>query len=239
QPVLRLVVVDSSRGAINVSDAEQNPIESQTQWLAGVLQRPAGERAVVVSETPSYSYGPGATTDTLTDSAAFETLMLQNHVDAVVSGRLGWNALYWATAAGVHEPCPGGSYPDQPPDPNTRTPCTATTGQAQVPDQASVGDRLNAVLRSLGAPAPPVDPTGTVDQTGATGRLPFVIAASAGGKFGPSDNQQTGSADEGYWHGFTVVRLVADGDPAKTIVEQRPVFDWIGMRAISHAVSPG
>jgi hypothetical protein len=65
-PVLRVVVVDSSLRTLSGAAAEQNPAEVQLKWLSDVLSsRPAGERAIVVSETPSYSYGPGSGTDTL------------------------------------------------------------------------------------------------------------------------------------------------------------------------------
>src|SRR5205814_345059 len=64
--LLRVVVVDTSLRSLEASDAQQNPVENQLRWLKDVLSsRPDGERAVVVSNTPSYSYGPGATTDTL------------------------------------------------------------------------------------------------------------------------------------------------------------------------------
>jgi hypothetical protein len=69
--------------------------------------------------------------------------------------------------------------------------------------------------------------------------IPNVVAASAGGKFGPADSPQVGTAGQGYWHGYTIVRLAADGNPAQTIVEQRPIFDWIGLTAPEHTLQPG
>ena len=65
-----------------------------------------------------------------------------------------------------------------------------------------------------------------------------MVASSAGGKFGP-DGQGGGTADQGYWHGYTIVRLDKSGDPRCTIVEQRPVFDWVGIRAPEHTLRPG
>ena len=44
---------------------------------------------------------------------------------------------------------------------------------------------------------------------------------------------------EGFWNGYALVRVPADGDPRGVIVEQRPVFDWITMRASGHVVRPG
>ena len=55
----------------------------------------------------------------------------------------------------------------------------------------------------------PPDPTGTLNDAGATGRLPFVVAASAGGKFGPQGSDD-GSASDGYWRGYTLVRIGSD-----------------------------
>src|SRR5207302_9243999 len=76
-PLLRVVVTDTSLRSLEASDSQQNPLENQLSWLKDVLSsRPQGERAVVVSNTPSYSYGPGATTDTLTDATAVESLLM-------------------------------------------------------------------------------------------------------------------------------------------------------------------
>src|SRR5207248_1766649 len=80
----------------------------------------------------------------------------------------------------------------------------------------------------LGAPVPPQDSTGTL----ASGMLPFVVASGAGGKLA----NQNG---EGEWHGYAIVRLDQSGDPAKTIVEQRPVFDWIDISAQERTLQPG
>ena len=58
----------------------------------------------------------------------FESVLFKDKASVVVSGRLGWNALDWATAPGLHFPCAGGKYPDQStetPDPGsalTKTP---------------------------------------------------------------------------------------------------------------------
>ena len=84
QKLLRLVVADSSLKSLSAADAQQNPAEpsgGQLAWLRSVLCvagegasapgdrcRDAGERAVLVSETPTYSYGPGASSDTATDA---------------------------------------------------------------------------------------------------------------------------------------------------------------------------
>jgi hypothetical protein len=96
---------------------------------------------------------------------------------------------------------------------------------------------LAQALQGAGAPVPP-DPTGTLSGS-TTGLIPNVVAASAGGKFGPADSPQVGTAGEGYWHGYTIVRLAADGNPAQTIVEQRPIFDWVGLTAVEHTLQPG
>jgi hypothetical protein len=249
--VLRLVFVDSSLGSLTAGDGMQNPLEAsggQLAWLQSVIcvsgstvdtnhscSRPAGEQAAVVSETPTYSYWAGETSDTLTDSTAVEQLLLANHVSLVVSGRLGANALFYTLAAGVHYPCPGGSYPTGPPAAiSTCGPGAQAPGSPSPP--ASVG-QLAQALQGAGVPIP-ADPTGTLSGSG-TGLIPNVIAAGAGGKFGPVDNPQSGTASAGYWHGYTIIRLAADGNPAQTIVEQRPIFDWLGMTAIEHTLEPG
>jgi hypothetical protein len=70
------------------------------------------------------------------------------------------------------------------------------------------------------------------------GLLPFVVAANSGGRFNP-DGAGSGEARDGYWRGYSVVRVPADGDPRKLIVEQRPVFDWVGITAQEHTLRPG
>jgi hypothetical protein len=210
QRVARIAVVDSSLGSLAASTANQNPVEDQQGWLEQALcvrgsptdtaQRPCsrepGQRAIVVTTTPTYSYGPGALSDTATDASALEGILMRHRVDAVISGKLGWNGLYWARGAnGVsvdHVPSPGGQHPDP----------------ATVPESIPGGD------------AP----------------IPFLIAASGGGRFGP-DGEASGSASDGFWHGYSALRL----NPAsgQVIVEQRPVFDWVGLTAEEHLVRPG
>jgi hypothetical protein len=231
KPVLRLVVVDTSLRTLSGAAGEQNPVEAQLKWLSDTLSsRPSGERAVVVSETPSYSYGPGAASDTLTDSAAFEALMGAQHVDVVVSGRLGWNGLYYTStvAPGLHCPQPGGSYPGGACSATTPDQAAGASGQASQAAsgaQAQVGQALSNGGAPAGAPT---------DQ--ALGAYPTVVASSAGGKFGPADNPSSGSADQGFWHGYSVIHIEPDGS---VNVEQRPVFDWIAIRAAAHDLRPG
>jgi hypothetical protein len=67
--------------------------------------------------------------------------------------------------------------------------------------------------------------------------LPMVVASSAGGTFGPNGTDG-GAAGNGWWHGYTIVRMDESGDPAQTIVEQRPVFDWVSITAPSHVLKP-
>jgi hypothetical protein len=232
--VLRLVMVDTSLKTLSGAAGEQNPVEGQLKWLTDVLSnRASGERAVVVSEAPSYSYGPGAASDTLTDSAAFEALMGAQHVDAVVSGRLGWNGLYYTStvAPGLHCPQPGGSYPRgacSPTTPDQATSASGQTSQAASGAQALVGQALTNGGAPAGAPT---------DQ--ALGVYPTVVASSAGGKFGPADNPDgpaSGSASQGFWHGYSVIRIEPDG---AVNVEQRPVLDWVGIKAAAHDLRPG
>ncbi|HEX2015118.1 MAG TPA: hypothetical protein VGN69_00360, partial [Solirubrobacteraceae bacterium] len=179
--VARVVFVDSSLRTLSGTGA-QSPSEEQLSWLDKTLSsRESGEQAIVVSETPSYSYGPGATSDTLTDSASVEQILLKDHVNLVVSGRLGVNALYWTTAAGLHSPCAGDDYPDpsQPPVAGSAPRCAAVAGAPGV-DAAS---QLAGALSTTAAPAPPAGCTGSGDNS--TGVLPTVVASTAGGKFGP------------------------------------------------------
>ena len=56
------------------------------------------------------------------------------------------------------------------------------------------------------------------------------MAASAGGKFGP-DGNGSGDASQGFWRGYTRVRVFPDHKHLP-VVEQRPVFDWIGHRLL-------
>ncbi|MDX6663181.1 MAG: hypothetical protein QOG09_1283 [Solirubrobacterales bacterium] len=200
---VRVVVLDTSQRSLAASDPLQQPHEAagQLSWLTNVLSsRPAGAQAVVLTNTPPYSYGPGNPADVnLSEESSLESVLMQNHVSALISGRLGWNGLAYARgqsgAAVDHAPAPGGSYP------------------ASAPQPLSAGGDI----------------------------LPELIAASSGGKFGPAGNpggEASGSASNGYWHGYTVVHLDPSGDPAKTAVEQRPIFDWIGLGAKAHVVRP-
>ncbi|MDX6653091.1 MAG: hypothetical protein QOJ38_1872 [Solirubrobacterales bacterium] len=220
-PILRVVVVDTSLKTLSGAAATQNPAEEQLKWLGDVLSsRPAGEGAAVVSETPSYSYGPGGISDTLTDATAFEALMARERVDVVVSGRLGWNGLYYTStlSPGLHCPAPGDPYPAKPCSP------TAGGGEAAAPAAKVAGD-VAAGLAGGGGPA-------------AEGAYPTVIAASAGGKFGPqsSSGAASGTASQGFWHGYSLVRIKDDG---AVIVEQRPVFDWVGISGRAHVLRAG
>ena len=245
----RVVVVDTSQGTLAGADALQNPVENQIAWLRSMLcfaghdqtpadhcSRPAGEPAIVVSEAPTYSYGPGAN-KTLADATTFEALLMQYRVSVLVSGRLGWNGMYWATAPGLHEPCPGGSYPDPSavPAPGASNCAGASSG---VPAAQSA---MAPVATAVGGAAPAAAPV--LAQAGAAGGalggiLPVVVAASAGGRFGP-DGTSSGTAAQGFWHGYTIVRLPAGGDPAKLRVIQRPVLDWITITAPEHTLHPG
>ncbi|MDX6651306.1 MAG: hypothetical protein QOJ38_87, partial [Solirubrobacterales bacterium] len=216
--LMRLVVLDTSLKSLAASNHNQNPVEEQLGWLKDALQRPAGERAVVLTNTPTYSYGPGANTDTLTEGTVLESILLQNKVDLVVDGRLGWNALYWALAPGVHWPCPGDTYKSAPPQ---GLPSCNGLGSSQA-DRAAADAQKSAAELSGGVSA--------------SGTLPFLVAHSAGGKFGP-DGQATGSASQGFWRGYSIVHL--DTQTGQVRVEQRPVFDWIGIAPASGSGSKG
>ncbi|MDX6662230.1 MAG: hypothetical protein QOG09_332, partial [Solirubrobacterales bacterium] len=207
--VMRLVVLDTSLKSLAASNANQNPVEEQLGWLKDALQRPADERAVVLTSTPTYSYGPGANTDTLTEGTVLESILLQNKVDLVVDGRLGWNALYWAFAPGVHWPCPGDTYKSAPPQ---GLPSCNGLGSSQADNAAADAQKSAAELSGGGVSA--------------SGTLPFLVAHSAGGKFGP-DGQAQGSAANGFWRGYSIVHL--DTQTGQVRVEQRPVYDWIGI----------
>jgi hypothetical protein len=188
-----------------------------------------GEPAIVASNTPTYSYGPGGLSDTQGDGSSLEALLFQYRVSVVISGRLGWNGLYWATEPGLHYPCAGSAYPDpqKVPDPGV-PPCAQ--GPAGVPDASET------TTKTLGSAEQTTSGAGSSGNL--TGKVvPFVVAASAGGPFGPAGTD-TGRAGDGYWHGYTTVRLAADGDPRGLIVEQRPILDWLDLQAKTHVVQP-
>ena len=217
----RVAVVDNSLGSLAASDGVQNPLEAkgQAQWLRDVLCKAPGraattepctrgqdQPAIVLTNTPSYAYrseASGGGLETAADAATFEQLMLESDVNLVVSGRLGWNGLYYTCAAGVHEPGPDGSYPEKAP-------------------QAGGGSPCGSVLSSPPAGIP-------------TGLYPTVVSSSAGGNLAPGDS----GASQGFWRGYSIVHLPADGNPRKTIVEQRPVFDWVGITAGTHVLRAG
>ncbi|HEX2016741.1 MAG TPA: hypothetical protein VGN69_08605, partial [Solirubrobacteraceae bacterium] len=246
QAVARIAVIDTAFRSLTGADPVQNPLEpngGQSTWLDSVLcqapaagcTRAANEPAVVLSSTPTYSYQPGSSSDTQLDGATLENQLLKDHATLVVSGHLGWNALYWAVAAGVHQPCPGSDYqaaPD-PAGPVTCTPATAAGAPAPAgsPDAAAT---LADTIQGIGAPAPPSAATGA--SPAGTGMLPFLITGTAGH---PLDNGGSGTSQQGYWHGYSIVRLDKSGDPTRTIVEQRPVFDWLDLSAQTHTLAPG
>jgi hypothetical protein len=236
----RLIVVDNSLDSVAGSEADQNPIHprgGQVAWLEDVLTKAdeKKQQKIVVMSAPTYTYGPGAT-DTTADATAIETILMRHKASVVVSGRLGWNGRYWATAAGLHEPCPGGAYMQDTEAPRGPRDCAGQT--EQLPDPNSVAAEALAQAAS-GLSAPPA-PGADVGEAPADLNhvIPFVVASSAGGTFGP-DRSDDGPASDGFWHGYTIVRLDASGDTAKTIVEQRPVFDWLSITAPSHVLKPG
>jgi hypothetical protein len=250
RPAARLVVADTSTRTLTGADALQNPVEprGQTAWLQEVLcfegdpptptdrcTREQGQPAIVLSNTPTFSYGPGAGTDTQTDAAAFEALLLRYRATVAVAGRIGWNGRYWATAPGLHEPCPGEQYRDAPPADGMRVCGQSGTGVAAT-GVAPAADAVAAQLDPSAAPAAPVaDPQALLESAGAAGLLPFVVASGAGGPL--ADDQ--GSASNGFWHGYTLVRMHASGDPRAVVVEQRPVLDWLHLSAQTRVLRPG
>ena len=256
--VARIVVVDTSLRSLQGSDPLQQPVEpdGQLQWLERMIclegttttaglgcSREAGQRAIVLTSTPTYSYGTTSPNEiNATDGIQLEAMLLKHKASVVVSGRLGWNTRYWATAPGVHCPTPGGSYQETPPAGAGGCGGEGTGGLPAGADGAA------QALQALGVPAPPEGPElpqEVSDQTKqaveeTTGVLPFVIAGGGGGPFGTSDAEASQqSASRGYWNGYTVVRLDPSGNPAGTIVEQRPIFDWINLTAATHVLRPG
>ena len=259
--VARIVVVDTSLRSVQGSDPVQQPVEpdGQLAWLERMVCREgelteSGEpcslgrdqRAIVLTNTPTYSYGATSPAEiNVLDGAQLESLLLEHRASVVVTGRLGWNARYWATAPGVHEPCPGGAYQDTPPAAAGTRVCGRSETD-QVTSQLPAGsEALVPVLGAAGAPpaAPlPVDAPEAADEAtqGATGVLPFVVAGGGGGPLGTSsleDDQQTASG--GYWNGYTIVRVPRDGDSRGVVVEQRPIFDWIHVSAQASVLRPG
>jgi hypothetical protein len=263
--VARLVVLDTSLKSLAASAANDHPHEpgGQLAWVKSVLclkgdasstntapcTRDPSEQAIVLSEDPTYSYGPGNATETETDGTTLEALLQQYRVNVVVSGRLGWNGLYWTTAPGLHQPCAGDAYPDPRKAPilGQETPCSQSTGQVPGSSQAlGQAQQLAAALQNGGPVSAPTDCTG--QGANPTTTVPFVVASGAGGKFasdapgpgsGPGSQYADQRSNQGYWHGYTIIRLDKSGDPRCTIVETRPVFDWIGVQAVSHVLSPG
>jgi hypothetical protein len=255
EKVARLVVVDTSLRSLMASDPLQQPVEpdGQIAWLERMVCREGGvtdsgepcslgrdQRAIVLTSTPTYSYGQTSPTEVnVQDGSQLESVLIEHGASVVVSGRLGWNMRYWATAAGVHEPCPGGAYQDTPPAPGTRV--CGSDDAAQATDQV---DGVSQALAGLGASEPEaLDEVreaagGTISAD--AGLLPFVVSGGGGGPLGTSaaeSSQQRASA--GYWNGYTVVRLDPSGDPRGLVVEQRPVFDWITINAQTHVLRPG
>jgi hypothetical protein len=238
--VARLVVLDNSLRSLATSDPAQQPREGaggQLAWLdrmlcvegdtptgGGSCTREPGQAAIVMLNTPTYTYGPGAITDTATDGALVEQTLLERNATVAVSGRLGWNGLYYTLAPGLHTPCPGGSHPLGPPQGALPECAPAELGE----DPAEPVTDLQQQLLGGGGDA--------------GGALPTVVASGGGGKFGP-DGQATGSAAEGFWHGYSLVRLVpgqgSDFSAPGVVIEQRPVLDWISIEGNQRVVRAG
>jgi hypothetical protein len=247
EAVARLVVADTSEGSLTASDPQQDPIEpsGQSAWLQQVLctgqnpgdtgcTRAPDQAAIVVSNTPTYTYAPISPTETQTDAAAFESIMLKNKVSVVVSGRLGWNGLYWALAPGVHYPCPGGDYSQLPPD--SSKPSACGQGPAGAGSTPSPDDAAKAAREQVPAAGDAVDQAQGINK-GLTGAVPFVVSSSAGGKFNQGAEQSgSATARNGFWRGYSVVHVGEDG---KVTVEQRPVIDWLGVRGGKRLLRPG
>ena len=255
----RIVAVDTSLRSLQGSDPVQQPVEpdGQLRWLERMLcregetptgggncTRGADQPVIVLTSTPTYSYGATSPTEiNAADGAQLESLLIEYDASVVVTGRLGWNARYWATAPGVHVPCPGGPYQDAPPAPGTRVCDNAQTEEAT--GELSAGaEAVAQTLSGLGAASPelpgPVAKLADPAVGDGTGLLPFVIAGGGGGPLGTSDLEEPQqAASGGYWNGYTVVRVPRDGDPAEVIVEQRPILDWVNVSAQTHVLRPG
>ena len=267
RPVARIVAVDSSLRSVGGSDQVQQPVEpdGQLRWLERMIcpegatipdvaacTLAAGQQPIVLTNTPTYAYGTTSPNEiNSTDGIRLEALLIKYHAAVVVSGRLGWNARYWATAPGVHCPAPGGAYQDTAPAApgSAGAGACATDAAGGLPAEANGVAQALAGLGTPSAPEPPEQAGGAADEArgqleqnvgATTGVLPFVVAGGGGGPLGTSAaerSQQKASA--GYWNGYTIVRLDPSGDPRGTIVEQRPIFDWIHLTAPAHVLRPG
>lgn len=147
--------------------------------------------------------------------------MLKHRASAVLSGRVGFNGLYYTLAPGLHSPCPGGAYPTGPPEGDGGL-CDAPTG-----DPAETVDQLADALRGTGAPVSEAPELSQVPR----GVVPTAIASGSGGKLV--------AGTDGAWHGYTTVRIDASGDPRLTLVEQRPIIDWLTITAQEHVLRSG
>ncbi|MGH2957392.1 MAG: hypothetical protein ACRDL6_10405, partial [Solirubrobacterales bacterium] len=225
-PTARLIVLDNSFRSLAGSDPQQNPVEEQQQWLTETLckrgsaqdtaqapcTREPSQRAIVLMNTPAYSYNTqasGGTVETAMDQAALESILLTGEADAVISGRLGWNGLYYTLAPGLHSPCPGGGHP--PPEGPAPQP-------GAVPDCGQPG----------GGDQPELPETPELPGQGGAGALPTLVASGAGGTFGPVNNPVPGDASDGFWHGYSLLHLNLETGAVR--VEQRPIFDWLSIR---------
>jgi hypothetical protein len=245
EPIARIVFVDTSLRSLQAGDPQQQPHElagGQQRFLERMICREGesssfadrctrgkDQKAIVVSNTPSYSYGPGALTHTALDSSAFEQTMLRYDVDLVISGALGYNGLYYTLAPGIHEPCPGGEYPRRPP--SDATPECVAGPAAPLEDGTKEAEEIAATPGDVpGGDLASLIPSDAASSSG----YPTLIAAGAGGKFGP-DGTEAPDGPAGQWHGYSLARLLPDGG---MVVEQRPILDWIGLDAPDHAVRP-
>ena len=250
--VARFVVVDTSMRSLAASDAQQEPQEpgGQRLWLermvcmkggppagGGECTREAGQQAIVVSNTPTYSQAPIDPTLLQQDAAEFESILIRHRANLVVSGRLGWMGRYWALAPGVHSPCAGEAYRDEPPPVEQGVELCGQGGGDEAADRRREIEGLAAELQGAAAPALPDDARAALETKPWT--LPFVISSAAGGKLAEAAERGGLGAEDGFWHGYQIVRLDPSGDPRATIVEQRPVLDWIAIRSQEHVLRPG
>ena len=252
--VLRLVFFDNSFArSLTAAEGSQNPVEGdggQSGWLERVLcirgetctsggTRTADQPAVVVSNTPTYSYGPGGLEATQTDGSVLETILVRHRATGAIAGRLGWNGLYYTLAAGLHYPCVGDPHPDPNQKPPEASDSLCAEGASDAPTDeapsAPGASELAEALRDLGAPLPPAVESTIGTTEGLQRAMPTLVSASAGGRFGP-EGTEDGTASAGFWHGYGIMRIRPDGG---VIVEQRPVFDYVGIEAGTHTLQPG
>ena len=236
QERVRVVVLNTAEGSTSLS-SEDNPKEATTQlqWLDKALKRDPDVPAVVMTNRPTYTYGPGQD-KVATDATAIEQKLLDNNATLLVTGAISNNQKYWVTrAAGLHEPAQGSAYPTTVPDGARLTAINASGAGGNLTEEnadrggwlgysiahvgkvGAGGDNVSSILGGV-PPAPDQVPEDERNQLNAAREC--AIAGTP---------EKTASGE----------KCEAEEASRDVFVENRPILDGLYITGASHVLRAG